>query len=356
MIISGSSIQLFSEHTSIEQSTQKESLTVWRGASPDRNNRTSKAKYSYQSERLHSHSDHIGLSQKAKNGQPQRAIAEPVDEADIPNADLNIRILRAMIQKISGKVIDIRLPQDVAIQENTAVGTSQPLDVTEQSSTGSGLEYDYYESHYEYESTSFNAQGVISTEDGREIDFSVELNMSREFMQEKSINIKAGDALKDPLAVNFSGSAAELSDTTFRFDIDMDGRDDQIAFTSPGSGFLALDKNGDGTINNGSELFGPATGDGFAELAAYDDDSNGWIDENDDIFQHLRIWTRDAAGESSLFSLGEKGVGAIYLNHINTPFSIKNNDNALLGQVRDSGVFVNENGSVGTIQQVDLAV
>lgn len=55
-------------------------------------------------------------------------------------------------------------------------------------------------------------------------------------------------------------------------------------------------------------------------------------------------------------ALGEKGVGAIYLNHLATPFSIKDGNNELLGQVRDSSIFLGDDGSVGTIQQIDLAV
>jgi hypothetical protein len=45
----------------------------------------------------------------------------------------------------------------------------------------------------------------------------------------------------------------------------------------------------DGRVNDGRELFGPRTGDGFAELAAYDDDGNNWIDENDGIHDNLSI-------------------------------------------------------------------
>ena len=60
-----------------------------------------------------------------------------------------------------------------------------------------------------------------------------------------------------------------------------DGRKDNISFVQPGSGFLAVDKNNDGKINNGKELFGPNTGNGFDELAKYDSDGNQWIDESD---------------------------------------------------------------------------
>lgn len=95
----------------------------------------------------------------------------------------------------------------------------------------------------------------------------------------------------------------------------------------------------DKKINNGTELFGPATGDGFEELAGYDSDGNNWIDDNDPIYDKLRIWMKTADGQDQLFALGEKGAGAIYLNHITTPFAVKDSNNELLGQVRTQWNF-----------------
>ena len=72
-----------------------------------------------------------------------------------------------------------------------------------------------------------------------------------------------------------------MVNTNFSFDLDSDGVKEDIPMIRPGSGFLALDLNKDGIINNGNELFGPHTGDGFVELSSYDKDTNNWIDEND---------------------------------------------------------------------------
>ncbi|MCB1769761.1 MAG: hypothetical protein KDJ31_08715, partial [Candidatus Competibacteraceae bacterium] len=105
-----------------------------------------------------------------------------------------------------------------------------------------------------------------------------------------------------------------------------------------------------------SELFGATTGQGFAELAQYDEDGNQWIDENDSIYQSLRIWSKDATGNDQIVALGQRGVGAIYLGHVATPFSLKDDQNNLLGAIRESGVFLHENGVAGTLQQIDLSV
>lgn len=126
--------------------------------------------------------------------------------------------------------------------------------------------------------------------------------------------------------------------------------------TGAGSGFLALDHNQDGVINDGSELFGPTSGNGFAELAAYDSDNNGWLDENDPVFNDLRLWVMGEGGTSYLATLASRGIGALLLNSADTEFSLTDSNNATLGQIRDTSIFVRENGSVGTIQEVDLAV
>ena len=124
-----------------------------------------------------------------------------------------------------------------------------------------------------------------------------------------------------------------------------------------GRGFLAFDKNGDGIINDGSELFGALTGDGFSELALYDEDGNGWIDEADSIFSKLRVWTKDENGKDILLSLKEADLGAIYLNRVSTEFSVNNTEtNEQNAQVRSTGVYLKESGGAGSIQQIDFAV
>ena len=171
------------------------------------------------------------------------------------------------------------------------------------------------------------------------------------------MSIRKGDAVKkDPLVVNFNGTSAQLTDAKFAFDLNSDGKTDKVSFVGAGSGFLALDKNGNGVIDNGSELFGTQSGNGFADLSAYDSDGNKWIDENDAVYSKLQIWSKDAGGGDHLSTLAQLNVGALYLGNVATPFDLKNRANDLQGQVRSSGVFLHEDGSAGTLQQVDLVV
>ena len=162
--------------------------------------------------------------------------------------------------------------------------------------------------------------------------------------------------LCDPLVINLGCNIAEVSDVKFKFDLDCDGEDDNISTLSSNSGFLALDLNEDGIINDGSELFGTKSGNGFYDLSAYDEDGNGWIDEADSIFNKLRIFTVSENGSQTLLDLKSQDIGAIYLGNVSTDFSLNSlQDNRTNAVIRSTGIFLYENGSVGSIQQVDMA-
>ena len=193
--------------------------------------------------------------------------------------------------------------------------------------------------------------------DGREISFHLNLEMSRSFQEyyEEVVTTRQ-ISMCDPLVINLDGNIAELSDQTFLFDLDGDGEMDEISELSAKSGFLALDKNGDGTINDGTELFGTRSGNGFQDLSAYDTDHNGFIDEGDEIFSKLKIWIMDENGNKQLYSLEEKGVGAICLKNTSTDFALTGEDNRTNGRIRNTGIFLYENGAVGSIQHVDLTL
>lgn len=210
---------------------------------------------------------------------------------------------------------------------------------------------------YESEQTAFSTQGTVVTKDGREIKFGIEMKMSRSFAEyyEAKAPSKPKE-LCDPLVINLDTDIAELSDQKFLFDIDGDGILDEVSKLSSGSGFLALDKNGDGKINDGSELFGTKSGNGFADLAAYDEDGNGWIDEDDEIFDKLLVWAKDEHGNDKLYHLKDKGVGAICLASAATDFALNNmQTNETNGVIRRTGMFLFERGDVGTVQHIDLA-
>lgn len=208
----------------------------------------------------------------------------------------------------------------------------------------------------EAEDTAFSTVGTVRTADGREIDFNVNVGMSRRFQETFQEELEQTTfTMCDPLVINLDTDIASLSDQTFFFDIDADGVEDEISSLGAGSGYLALDKNGDGRINDGSELFGTESGNGFADLAQYDEDGNGWIDEADSVWNKLKIWVKDENGRDVLYRLADKGVGAICLQNASTDFTLTGQSGRVNGAIRNSGVFLYENGNVGTVQHVDVA-
>ncbi len=210
----------------------------------------------------------------------------------------------------------------------------------------------------ETEATRFNSTGSVVTADGRTIDFNISMEMSRSFMEtSESLTSQTQYILTDPLVIQLEDAPETISDQKWYFDIDGDGVEEEISQLARGNGFLALDENGNGKIDDGSELFGTKSGNGFKDLSAYDEDGNGWIDENDSVYSKLKIWVKDASGNDKLIGLGQADVGAIYLGAADTQFTHAAADtNETQAVVRQTGFYLHEStGAAGIVQQIDFA-
>lgn len=274
------------------------------------------------------------------------------DEQQVTKAKLWQALLNA-IQPDKKPVVtedQIQLPEESTQITETGKGAAVQLSPLTMEMT-----FKMSESVEEYECSEFSSCGKVTTADGQTIEFDLDLKMERSYAASRSYEVTQEVVFTDPLIVNFDGHHADLSNEKFEFDLDADGNKELISYLQGNSAMLALDKNNDGTINNGSELFGALSGNGFADLSGYDDDGNNYIDEADAIFDQLKIWTKTADGES-LESLQDRGIGAIYLGSTETPFDIKGEGNQENGRIRSSGVYLTEDGQVGTLQQVDMVV
>lgn len=222
-----------------------------------------------------------------------------------------------------------------------------------------GGEAIFLEYHEETEQTTFQAKGNVKTADGRSLSFKMDVSMTRSFMEYAETKIQFGAPnmiFCDPLVMNLGKNIGQLSDQKIRFDLDSDGVKEEISTMTGGSGFLSLDQNGNGEIDNGTELFGTKSGDGFADLACYDLDHNGWIDENDPVFDKLKIFFLHPDGGKELVSLKKMDVGAISLQNANTEFAVKNQKTQEnLGRIRKTGIFLYESGQLGSLNHIDLA-
>jgi hypothetical protein len=303
------------------------------------------------------------------------------DDESARSEDMKTAIVRQLFERMTGKKMNIGdLEKALAKIHSGEVGTQLNVTTPGREAAGlagdiempgpvAGLRFERIERTETSETTAFSARAVVTTAEGQEIEVGVDMVLSHRFVEENRIELTAGQVqggpnganggkTKDPLVLNFDAAAASLTEGTVAFDIDSDGQKDDIHFLGEGSGFVALDKNGNGSVDDGSELFGATSGDGFAELAAYDDDGNGWIDEGDAVFDSLKVWSKDAAGNDSLASLKERNVGAIYLGKVTAPYAYKSNDSAEnVAHMRSAGFYVGEIGHrAGSMQQLDLVV
>lgn len=133
-----------------------------------------------------------------------------------------------------------------------------------------------------------------------------------------------------PILVDFGGQGFELTDLDggVEFDIDADGARERVSWTDPEGGveFLALDRDGNGVIDAGDELFGDSTPqpesstpNGYLALAEYDVDEDGVITADDPVFADLLLW-HDASHDGlsqpgEMRTVAEAGVVAIEIDY-----------------------------------------
>lgn len=123
-----------------------------------------------------------------------------------------------------------------------------------------------------------------------------------------------------PLVLDLDRDGLEftpLASSTAFFDLDADGFANRASWLDPDDGFLALDRNGDGIINNITELFGNEQAQGFQILGQLDEDGDGVMSAGDAQFRNLLVW-QDLDGDGAsrpeeLTSLGQNGIDAINL-------------------------------------------
>lgn len=135
---------------------------------------------------------------------------------------------------------------------------------------------------------------------------------------ELNVSINQQPQVTDPLTLDLAGNGFRTSglSRSVSFDLDGDGKRDQISVPVGDDALLALDRNGNGRIDDGRELFGDQNGaaNGFAELSKYDDNGDGRIDALDAVFERLSLLSFDGQGSQTTQTLRQAGVSSIHLH------------------------------------------
>jgi len=166
-----------------------------------------------------------------------------------------------------------------------------------------------------------------------------------------------------PILIDLDRGSFKLTDLVggIRFDLNRDGIAEALSWTEPGSGdgWLALDRNGNGTIDDGGELFGNFTDqplseapDGYLALQVFDEDGDGFIGPTDPLYPNLLLWIDSdqdgASSPSELIGLAAAGVEWIDLDVVESrsrdrhgnEFRFKSHVRTRRGMTRSADVFL----------------
>lgn len=280
-----------------------------------------------------------------KTSTESKASEEQNEDALPFNALQSIGVVKRILEQLtSGKLlswIEGSSAQKIAAQQQQRTESDTGSPAADNGSTILELNYRYQEL-----SASFSGEATLA--DGSNISWSFAFAMKEEYL---SLQSYQQPALTDPLILSLNGTPTSLQSTGSMFDFSGQGHQGLLPGLGNGQYYLVQDKNQNGKTDSGTELFGPTSNNGFAELATLDTDQNGFIDVKDSSWQQLKLWD----GVSTQKPLAEYGVAAISTSSVATAFGLYDGQ-ALLGRIVRSGIFLSQQGSVGLVQQVDLNI
>lgn len=269
-------------------------------------------------------------------------------------------IIEKLLGRLYGENVEIPLHPQKEPQEFKEIPSNPYQKKFSEKTQFVGAVFESTEEYYQKQTIDFSASLQIQTPT-QSFEMNLDISFTKELYESHSSRLVIGDEkLIDPLVINYDQDVnpfENLSHLRFEFDLDQDGETDIIPLLQRGAGFLALDKNGNNIIDDGSELFGTQSGNGFKDLSVYDRDKNNWIDENDAVFDRLKIWQKNDLGEGKLISLLDLNVGAIYLGDIQSGYKYQSSIDSTEAIQKTNGVFVKEDGSgLGMVSSLDIAI
>ena len=206
MKIASSDIQMASSRSLLETREKSETLTAWTGKRPEMNlNPNSNRITAAANQGQGGITDRVTISNQQQPSELDRSADKTCSACDNGGSsggtDNEVSMLKLLVENMIGRSINIHSYSSTSSESaqtvsNTPEQSADQAAVAQGAQQGWGIEYDSKESYSRIESTSFSAQGIIKTSDGREINFAVNLEMKQEFYQESSVSFRAGDAVQ----------------------------------------------------------------------------------------------------------------------------------------------------------------
>ncbi len=175
----------------------------------------------------------------------------------------------------------------------------------------------------------------------------VKIRVDRTMIHTEEMTLKIGKP-KDPLVIDLTGTGFDLTgiENGTVFDLNNDGHAEKSATVAGGTGLLWMDRDGNGKLDNGSELFGDSATapTGFDALSLSDANHDGVIDKMDPDYEKIRIHMANGA-ELSLF---QARVTALHVAHVNAESALGQN------RLDALGIFQREDGTLGALGEVQF--
>lgn len=260
------------------------------------------------------------------------------EDSDLISLDAKTRELVQALEVLTGKKIDLKSLLVKNSQSSTPRSNSPILTYESMQAEQSGLNVSF--------------EGKLQTKDGKDIAFSLSIKWEQSFVETQRVRIQDGKVMQDPLIISLDGNPPVSSD---KINFNLNALAKQINKLSGNSGYLVNDKNGNGQADSGSELFGPQTSNGFAELTTHDDNKDSWIDSSDKIYKQLYIWSPQENG-NGMISLEQAGIGAISLLALNVNYTQKSSIDTPIADYKQASIAVGEHGESYGVFSVDLSV
>ena len=219
------------------------------------------------------------LSSSRPQGKDLCEVVKDLDESELMitgdrEMDAQILALAIMVARLTGRPVYVgTLAHDVHKAHEKRTDLSEKFEELQTPEPTPIIRYETERVEAEVEELSATARGQVTTSDGREISFELSLDMERFAISHERLSIMTGE-LKDPLILDLGPLAARFTEDTIKFDIDADGELDDMPLLDRNGGFLVIDHNQNGVIDDGSEVVGALSGDGFADLKSLDQDGN----------------------------------------------------------------------------------